>query len=105
MGTKLVYFNFFLFFIKHFFLGTNKEEYEKSIDHAMLFLKKTRLNMLKFALSLRLFSPRIQAFEQIANEYLLSSNCSTFVDINGEVTCNIDEIDILLQNSNLMFFF
>lgn len=73
------------------------------LRNAESFLSKARFNLLKFALSLRLNSPKIQLHYQIASEYSIESSCSIFVDVNNEITCKLKEIDALLHNSNARY--
>uniref|UniRef100_A0A915CVM7 UGGT thioredoxin-like domain-containing protein n=1 Tax=Ditylenchus dipsaci TaxID=166011 RepID=A0A915CVM7_9BILA len=81
-------------------VASHEEEYNYSIKQAATYLSNARLDLLKFALSLRLYSPKLQVFQQIAEEFPnTQSKCLAFVDLNGEVTCQLGEIDDLLKSA------
>lgn len=82
------------------FIDTLEKEFEFGLRNAKPYLTKSRFNLLKFCLSLRLYSPKIQLYRQIASEYSLENFCSIFVDINNEVTCKLNEINKLLDGAN-----
>lgn len=79
-------------------LVTQKQQFDNAVQQATSILSKARLHLLKFALSLRLFSPRIQVFQQIGNEF--NSSCAAFVDINNKITCSVDDINLFLKDAS-----
>lgn len=80
---------------------THEKEYELSVKQAVKILSASRADLLRLALSLRLYSPRIQVFQQIAQSFDENTRkCSTFVDINGKQTCQADLIEALIAKES-----
>jgi hypothetical protein len=77
----------------------NKAGYDLSLSLARPFLREPELRLLKFSLSLHVFAPKIQSFQQIAEEWTESSRCESFFEVNGHASCNIEELDSLLTTS------
>ncbi|XP_072350240.1 UDP-glucose:glycoprotein glucosyltransferase 2-like isoform X2 [Scyliorhinus torazame] len=63
------------------------------------FLSQLKLNLLKFALSLRAYSPTVQMFQQIAADEPAPKGCSSFVVVNGEHTCSTGQIKKFLKRA------
>ena len=63
------------------------------------FLTRSQENLLKLSLSLRVYSPKIEAFRQIAEDrgILEDRQCKAVVDVNGILTCSIDEMKELIS--------
>ncbi|CAH1398887.1 unnamed protein product [Nezara viridula] len=75
--------------------GTDKEYYDRALNVSKKYLSTTQVSLLEFALSLHVYSPRVEMFNQIAKEKEIS--CQTAVDIGGTVICDCDKI---LDNIN-----
>ncbi|XP_043284000.1 UDP-glucose:glycoprotein glucosyltransferase isoform X2 [Venturia canescens] len=81
--------------------GTDKERYEKSIGLASNFLSSMELSVLKLALSLRIYSAKVEMFSQMAqNKNASRLDCSAFVDINGKFTCSVDDVETLIEQDD-----
>uniref|UniRef100_A0A8R1HWF4 UDP-glucose:glycoprotein glucosyltransferase n=1 Tax=Caenorhabditis japonica TaxID=281687 RepID=A0A8R1HWF4_CAEJA len=76
---------------------TDEQKYEYTIKAASKVLTPSSVDLLKFALALRQYSPRIQYFQQIAAEY--GENCDVFAVVGEQVSCEITKIGELLKNS------
>ncbi|XP_036314767.1 UDP-glucose:glycoprotein glucosyltransferase 2 [Pipistrellus kuhlii] len=93
------------------FLDTVKElaiykQRESSYSYYNLILKKAgqfldnlHINLLKFAFSIRAYSPTIQMFQQIAADEPPPDGCDAFVVIHKKYTCKINEIKKLLKKA------
>ncbi len=57
-------------------------------------------NLLRMALALRFYSPTVQMMRKMAHDTGMTRQCSTFVDIHGVYTCNVDEIENLIASAN-----
>ncbi len=57
-------------------------------------------NLLRMALALRFYSPTVQMMRKMAHDTGMTRQCSTFVDIHGVYTCNLDEIENLIASAN-----
>nr|XP_061799479.1 UDP-glucose:glycoprotein glucosyltransferase 2-like [Nerophis lumbriciformis] len=71
--------------------------YNLIIRKANQFLTDLQVNLLKFALSMRFYSPAVHAFQQIASDEPAPEACSAFVSIHGQRTCKTKTIKKLLK--------
>jgi UDP-glucose:glycoprotein glucosyltransferase len=80
---------------------TQENEYEISVHQAVKIISAARGDLLKLALSLRLYSPKVLVFQQMIESFDKSiQNCKAFVDINGiSQTCVSDEIETKLKSA------
>uniref|UniRef100_A0AC35TQK5 UDP-glucose:glycoprotein glucosyltransferase n=1 Tax=Rhabditophanes sp. KR3021 TaxID=114890 RepID=A0AC35TQK5_9BILA len=74
-------------------LSTPEKEYDSAIKMAAQTISDNRLDLLKLALSLRVASPAIELFQQLGKSRENRNKCLTFVDINGEIVCNQNELN------------
>ena len=77
--------------------GNDKEKYKVMMDHASKLITPSELSVLKLGLSLHIYSPKVQMFQQIAGERNLP-NCPAIADIGGTFTCDADKIKSLIDN-------
>ncbi|KAL1780525.1 UDP-glucose:glycoprotein glucosyltransferase 2 [Sigmodon hispidus] len=73
--------------------------YNLILKKAGQFLDNIHINLLKFAFSIRAYSPTIQMFQQVAAAEPPPEECSAFVDIHGKCTCKISEVKKLLNKA------
>ncbi|XP_008578332.1 PREDICTED: UDP-glucose:glycoprotein glucosyltransferase 2-like, partial [Galeopterus variegatus] len=73
--------------------------YNLILKKAGQFLDNLHINLLKFAFSIRAYSPTIQMFQQIAADEPPPDGCNAFVVIHKEHTCKINEIKKLLKKA------
>ncbi|XP_075896251.1 UDP-glucose:glycoprotein glucosyltransferase 2 isoform X2 [Nelusetta ayraudi] len=71
--------------------------YNLILKKAGQFLTDLQLNLLKFALSLRSYSPAVHASQQIANDEPPPESCPAFISIHGQHSCSTKEIKKLLK--------
>ncbi|XP_071549472.1 UDP-glucose:glycoprotein glucosyltransferase 1 isoform X4 [Panulirus ornatus] len=78
---------------------SDKEIFEETLSAAGQFLSPSQLALLKLSLSLRAYSPRIEMYHQIGLDRDLPSSdkCGAAVDVNGKLTCDIEEMRQLVQ--------
>ncbi|XP_062982125.1 UDP-glucose:glycoprotein glucosyltransferase 2 [Elgaria multicarinata webbii] len=74
--------------------------YNLILKKAGQFLTNLQINLLKFSLSLRAYSPTVQMFQQIAADEPPPKGCSAFVVIHGKSTCKTNEIKKLLRKAS-----
>ncbi|MCL4132621.1 UNVERIFIED_CONTAM: hypothetical protein GTU68_020422, partial [Idotea baltica] len=79
----------------------DKEKFEHIINVARNFLTQSQISLLKFSLSLRVFSPKIESFNQIALDRQIHDleNCDTVVDINENLVCDPSQIGKHIKNA------
>uniref|UniRef100_A0A672UAU3 UDP-glucose ceramide glucosyltransferase-like 1 n=1 Tax=Strigops habroptila TaxID=2489341 RepID=A0A672UAU3_STRHB len=73
--------------------------YNLILKKAGQFLSNLQINLLKFALSIRAYSPTVQMFQQIAADEHPPEGCSAFVVIHEKHTCKTNEIKKLLKKA------
>ncbi|XP_063978446.1 UDP-glucose:glycoprotein glucosyltransferase isoform X2 [Diachasmimorpha longicaudata] len=80
--------------------ATDKERYDRLINHTSHFLTPTENALLKLSLSLRTYSARIEMFSQMAENRRTDKveTCNNFVDVHGQLTCNSDDVENLLES-------
>ncbi|XP_078402036.1 UDP-glucose:glycoprotein glucosyltransferase 2 isoform X2 [Cetorhinus maximus] len=78
---------------------SERSYYNLILKKAGQFLSQLKLSLLKFALSLRAYSPTVQRFQQIAADEPPPKGCSSFVAVHGEHTCSTGEIKKLLKRA------
>uniref|UniRef100_A0AAV2JWN7 UDP-glucose ceramide glucosyltransferase-like 1 n=1 Tax=Knipowitschia caucasica TaxID=637954 RepID=A0AAV2JWN7_KNICA len=67
------------------------------IKKAGQFLTDLQVNLLKFALSLRTYSPAVHASQQIARDEPPPDDCAAFVSIHGQHTCSPKDVKKLVK--------
>ncbi|XP_058897547.1 UDP-glucose:glycoprotein glucosyltransferase 2 isoform X1 [Kogia breviceps] len=73
--------------------------YNLILRKAGQFLDNLHINLLKFAFSIRAYSPTIQMFQQIAADEPPPDGCDAFVVIHEKHTCKVNEIKKLLKKA------
>ncbi|XP_068184854.1 UDP-glucose:glycoprotein glucosyltransferase 2 [Antennarius striatus] len=71
--------------------------YNLILKKAGQFLSDLQVNLLKFALALRSYSPAVHASQQIASDEPPPEACPAFVSIHGQRTCSTKEVKKLLK--------
>ncbi|XP_020794799.1 UDP-glucose:glycoprotein glucosyltransferase 2 [Boleophthalmus pectinirostris] len=67
------------------------------VKKAGQFLTDLQVNLLKFALSLRTYSPAVHASQQIASDEPPPDDCTAFVSVHSQHTCSPKDIKKLLK--------
>ncbi|XP_014904360.1 UDP-glucose:glycoprotein glucosyltransferase 1 isoform X1 [Poecilia latipinna] len=78
---------------------TDQAYYELIVKKASALLSSVQLNMLKFALSLRAYSATVHSFQQIASTEHPPSDCSAFISVHGEKSCDPESLATLLKTA------
>uniref|UniRef100_A0A8C9WYE3 UDP-glucose ceramide glucosyltransferase-like 1 n=1 Tax=Sander lucioperca TaxID=283035 RepID=A0A8C9WYE3_SANLU len=71
--------------------------YNLILKKAGQFLTDLQVNLLKFALALRSYSPAVHASQQIASDEPPPEACPAFVSIHGQQSCSTKDIKKLLK--------
>uniref|UniRef100_A0A8C9WYJ7 UDP-glucose ceramide glucosyltransferase-like 1 n=1 Tax=Sander lucioperca TaxID=283035 RepID=A0A8C9WYJ7_SANLU len=80
------------------FVDTSVRSYYNLIlKKAGQFLTDLQVNLLKFALALRSYSPAVHASQQIASDEPPPEACPAFVSIHGQQSCSTKDIKKLLK--------
>ncbi|TSO88057.1 UDP-glucose:glycoprotein glucosyltransferase 2 [Bagarius yarrelli] len=73
--------------------------YHLIIKKAGQFLSDLQVSLLKFALSLRAYSPAVHAFQQLASDEPPPDACSAFVSVHGLHACSTKDMKKLLKGA------
>lgn len=75
--------------------ATDEQKYEIGLKHVSSILTESSIDILKLSLSLRLFSPTVQLFQQTGADYSLP--CPAFFDVNGVIGCDTEDLKAALE--------
>ncbi|XP_018331345.1 UDP-glucose:glycoprotein glucosyltransferase isoform X2 [Agrilus planipennis] len=81
-------------------IGNEKQQYDKVTEIISKLVSSSQEMLLKFGLSLHIYSPKVEMFDQIAKEQDLPS-CPIVVDVAGKFLCNLDEIERRIEDLQL----
>jgi hypothetical protein len=81
-------------------VGSVQNYHDQLLSFSSQYLNTITNNLLKMALALRSYSPTVQMMRRMAHDTGMTRQCSTFVDIHGVYTCNVEEIDQLIESAN-----
>lgn len=74
----------------------DKAKYDRALGVLETFLTPAQISLLKFFLSLHVYSPRVEMYCQIAKEKGI--NCAVAVEIGGNIECSLEQLDRRLQS-------
>jgi len=83
------------------FIDNDQIKYHTALSQAELLLSNSKLRLLKFSLSMHIYSPRIEMYAQMAADQGIQ--CSTSVEIDGQFVCSIDKLKNVLQQITVSF--
>ncbi len=81
-------------------MGSVQNYHDQLLSFSSQYLNTITNNLLRMALALRFHSPAVQMLRKMAHDTGMTRQCSTFVDIHGVYTCNVDDIDSLIESVN-----
>lgn len=77
-------------------IENDQERYGVMLNHAAQLLTSAQMSVLKLALSLHIYSPKVQMFGQIAQERKLPL-CTAVADVGGQLTCDVIQMTETLK--------
>ncbi|CAG9534356.1 unnamed protein product [Cercopithifilaria johnstoni] len=75
---------------------SDARQYDLSVRLAGYLLQEARVNLLKFALSLRAHSPTVLLFQSLGAER--KKSCAAFADVHGTITCDVNDLEKVIEN-------
>uniref|UniRef100_A0A0R3RF81 UDP-glucose:glycoprotein glucosyltransferase n=1 Tax=Elaeophora elaphi TaxID=1147741 RepID=A0A0R3RF81_9BILA len=75
---------------------SDARQYDLSVRLAGYLLQEPRVNLLKFALSLRAHSPTVLLFQRLGTERKRS--CAAFADVHGTIICDVADLETAIGN-------
>ncbi|KAK6112554.1 UDP-glucose:Glycoprotein Glucosyltransferase family protein [Brugia pahangi] len=73
-------------------------QYDLAVRLASHLLEETRVNLLKFALSLRAHSPTVLLFQRLGTER--KKSCAAFADVHGTLTCDVNDLEKVIESDD-----
>ncbi|KAJ4438070.1 hypothetical protein ANN_14009 [Periplaneta americana] len=74
-------------------LESDRERYEKALDVAGQLRTPAQISVLKLALSLHIYSPKVEMYSQMAIERGVAAlGCPIAADVGGKLTCCVEEL-------------
>ncbi|VDK65586.1 unnamed protein product [Onchocerca ochengi] len=75
---------------------SDARQYELAVRLAGYLLEEARVNLLKFALSLRAHSPTVVLFQRLGAER--NKSCAAFADVHGTIICDVNDLEKIIEN-------
>lgn len=78
--------------------ANDEARYNAILETAKTMLTQSELGLMKLALSLHIYSPKIEMYAQIAIDRNIPTDCAIVLDINNNLFCNLEDVDKYLKN-------
>lgn len=79
----------------------DSDEYQHILQAAGQLLAPLGLDFLKFSLSLRYYSPRVELFNKVAHE-IPAPDCEAFIELGSKTICDVTEaVSLIKQAQNI----
>lgn len=78
-------------------VDNEKKQYDLIMDHAGMLITASQMSVLKLGLSLHVYSPKVEMFEQIASQMGLL-NCNAVADLGGKMFCDVNEMKLYIDS-------
>lgn len=83
-------------------IENDQERYRVMLKHAAKLVTPAQMSVLKLALSLHIYAPKVQMFGQIAQERKLPL-CTAVADVGGQLTCDTIQMTDILKKVSTLF--
>lgn len=78
-------------------LGSDRAQYDSALSLAELLITPAQVSVLKLALSLHIYSPKVEMYSQMAIEQgVFALSCPVVADVAGKLTCCVEEMKKLI---------
>ena len=81
-------------------MGSLKNYQDQLLAFSSRYLNSITNDLLRMALALRFYSPTVQMMRKMAHDTGMTRECSTFVDIHGLYTCDVEQVDQLIASAH-----
>lgn len=80
--------------------GTDQQIYDKSFAIVSRFISNSQVQLLKLALSLHIYSPKIEMYAQMAKEHgMVEKGCPCAAYIEGKLVCSLSELKQKIESA------
>jgi UDP-glucose:glycoprotein glucosyltransferase len=84
---------------------SDRARYDTALDVAGFLITPAQVSVLKLALSLHIFSPKVEMYSQMAIERGVSNtSCPAVADVAGKLTCCVEEMKKLITQKQVKKF-
>lgn len=83
-------------------LGSDQVVYDKSLAIAGRFISKTQIQLMKLALSLHIYAPKVEMYSQMAREHgVVDKGCPCAALLNDKLICHSSELEAKIAKASL----
>jgi len=80
------------------YLGTEKQVYDELLNQAGQFISPAKIQLLKLALSLHIYAPKVAMYKQVAEEQgVNATGCSAIALVANVTTCTPSDIPSVVR--------
>jgi UDP-glucose:glycoprotein glucosyltransferase len=81
-------------------LDSDRTQYESALNVSELLITPAQVSVLKLALSLHIYSPKVEMYSQMALERgVFALSCPVIADVAGKLTCCVEEMKKLIAQT------
>jgi UDP-glucose:glycoprotein glucosyltransferase len=85
--------------------GSDRAQYDGALSVAELLITPAQVSVLKLALSLHIYSPKVEMYSQMAIERgVFALSCPVVADVAGKLTCSVEEMKTLIAQKQVKIF-
>src|SRR5215510_11766627 len=86
--------------------GSDRAQYDSALSVAELLITPAQVSVLKLALSLHIYSPKVEMYSQMSIERgVLTLSCPIVADVAGKLTCCVEEMKKLIAQRQVEIFY
>lgn len=83
---------------------SERAKYDTALDVAGLLMTPAQISVLKLALSLHIYSPKVKMYSQMAIERGVSAlSCPVVADVAGKLTCCVEEMKKFISEKEVKY--
>jgi UDP-glucose:glycoprotein glucosyltransferase len=84
---------------------SERAQYDNALDVVNLLITPAQVSVLKLALSLHIYSPKVEMYSQMAIERGVSAlSCPAVADVGGKLTCFVEDMRKLIIQKQVKSF-
>jgi UDP-glucose:glycoprotein glucosyltransferase len=81
-----------------------RAKYDSALDVALHLITPAQISVLKLALSLHIYSPKVEMYSQMAIERGISAlSCPVVADVAGKLTCCVEEMKKFISEKQVKY--
>jgi UDP-glucose:glycoprotein glucosyltransferase len=85
---------------------SERAKYDSALDTVGHLITPAQVSVLKLALSLHIYSPKIEMYSQMAIERQVSAlSCPVVADVAGKLTCCVEEMKKFITEKQVKYLY